>query len=107
LLNLPTFQLKKAFIIAQGQDILFNFVENLKSLLLPPLMDLHFGGLELAMACHFRIASDNAKWAYQKSLGVIQDMEERNVCQLIGKGRAMEMIMTAGMVTADDAYRMD
>jgi hypothetical protein len=42
-----------------------------KSQLLLPLMDLRFGGLELAMACHFRIASDNAKWAYQKSLGVI------------------------------------
>jgi enoyl-CoA hydratase len=58
------------------------------------------------MACHFRIASDNARMGLPEvSLGVIRDMEERNVYQLIGKGRAMEMIMTAGMVTADEAYR--
>jgi len=40
------------------------------------------------------------------SLGLIQVMEDTTFAQLIGKGRAMEMIMTAGMVTAQDAYRI-
>jgi enoyl-CoA hydratase len=44
--------------------------------------------------------------AYQVSLGVIPGYGgTQRLPQLIGKGRAMEMIMTAGMVTADEAYR--
>jgi enoyl-CoA hydratase len=39
------------------------------------------------------------------SLGVIPGYGTQRLPQLIGKGRAMEMIMTAGMVTADEAYR--
>jgi enoyl-CoA hydratase len=59
------------------------------------------------MACHFRIASDNAKMGLPEvSLGVIPGYGgTQRLPQLVGKGRAMEMIMTAGMVTADDAYR--
>jgi enoyl-CoA hydratase/carnithine racemase len=56
---------------AQGQDILFNFVENLK---IPVIAVNGFalGGGELAMACHFRIASDNARMGLPEvSLGVI------------------------------------
>jgi enoyl-CoA hydratase len=59
------------------------------------------------MACHFRIASDNARMGLPEvSLGVIPGYGgTQRLPQLIGKGRAMEMIMTAGMVTADEAYR--
>jgi enoyl-CoA hydratase len=58
------------------------------------------------MACHFRIASDNARGLPEVSLGVIPGYGgTQRLPQLIGKGRAMEMIMTAGMVTADEAYR--
>ena len=59
------------------------------------------------MACHFRIASENAKMGLPEvSLGVIPGYGgTQRLPQLIGKGRAMEMIMTAGMVTAQDAYR--
>ena len=65
------------------------------------------GGLELAMACHFRVASDNAKMGLPEvSLGVIPGYGgTQRLPQLVGKGRAMEMIMTAGMITADDALR--
>jgi enoyl-CoA hydratase len=67
---------------AQGQDILFNFVENLKIPVIAAVNGFALGGgLELAMACHFRIASDNARMGLPEvSLGVIPDMEERNVC---------------------------
>ena len=63
------------------------------------------GGLELAMSCHFRLASDNAKLGLPEvTLGVIPGYGgTQRLAQLVGKGRAMEMIMTAKMVTADEA----
>lgn len=92
----------------QGQELLFDFVENLKTPVIAAVNGFALGGgLELAMACHFRIASDNAKMGLPEvSLGVIPGYGgTQRLPQLVGKGRAMEMIMTAGMITADDAYR--
>ena len=97
-----------AQLAAQGQEILFNFIENLKTPVIAAVNGFALGGgLELAMACHFRIASDNAKMGLPEvSLGVIPGYGgTQRLPQLVGKGRAMEMIMTAGMITADDAYR--
>jgi len=93
---------------AHGQDSLFNFVENLKTPVIAAVNGFALGGgLELAMACHIRVASDNAKMGLPEvSLGVIPGYGgTQRLPQLIGKGRAMEMIMTAGMVTAEEAYR--
>ncbi len=66
------------------------------------------GGLELAMSCHIRVASNNAKMALPEvSLGVIPGYGgTQRLPQLIGKGRALEMIMTAGMVDAQKALSM-
>jgi enoyl-CoA hydratase len=57
------------------------------------------------MACHFRVASDTAKMGLPEvSLGVIPGYGgTQRLPQLVGKGRAMEMIMTAGMVDANTA----
>jgi len=93
----------------QGQELLFDFVENLKTPVIAAVNGFALGGgLELAMACHFRIASDNAKMGLPEvSLGVIPGYGgTQRLPQLVGKGRAMEMIMTAGMVTAEEAYRI-
>ena len=93
---------------AQGQHILFDFIENMKTPVIAAINGFALGGgLELAMACHFRIASDNAKMGLpETSLGVIPGYGgTQRLPQLIGKGRAMEMIMTAGMISADDAFR--
>jgi enoyl-CoA hydratase len=92
----------------QGQDLLFDFVENLKTPVIAAVNGFALGGgLELAMACHFRVASDNAKMGLpETSLGLIPGYGgTQRLPQLVGKGRAMEMIMTAGMITAEDAYR--
>lgn len=92
----------------QGQELLFDFIENLRTPVIAAVNGFALGGgLELAMACHFRIASNNAKMGLPEvSLGVIPGYGgTQRLPQLIGKGRAMEMIMTAGMVTAEDAYR--
>jgi enoyl-CoA hydratase len=57
------------------------------------------------MACHFRVASDNAKMGLPEvSLGVIPGYGgTQRLPQLIGKGRAMELILTAGMIDANQA----
>lgn len=97
-----------AQLAAQGQELLFDFVENLKKPVIAAVNGFALGGgLELAMACHFRIASDNAKMGLPEvSLGVIPGYGgTQRLPQLIGKGRAMEMIMTAGMISAEDALR--
>jgi enoyl-CoA hydratase len=97
-----------AQLAAQGQELLFDFVEKLKTPVIAAVNGFALGGgLELAMACHFRVASDNAKMGLPEvSLGVIPGYGgTQRLPQLVGKGRAMEMIMTAGMISADDAYR--
>ncbi|MFP9097627.1 enoyl-CoA hydratase/isomerase family protein [Flavobacterium sp. RHBU_24] len=91
---------------ALGQTLLFDFIENLGTPVIAAVNGFALGGgLELAMACHFRIASDNAKMGLPEvSLGVIPGYGgTQRLPQLIGKGRAMEMIMTAGMIPAEDA----
>lgn len=93
---------------AEGQEKLFDFIENLNKPVIAAINGFALGGgLELAMACHIRVASDNAKMGLpEASLGVIPGYGgTQRLPQLIGKGRAMEMIMTAGMITADEAYR--
>ncbi|GAB3918252.1 enoyl-CoA hydratase/isomerase family protein [Mucilaginibacter boryungensis] len=65
------------------------------------------GGLELAMACHIRVASDNAKMGLPElTLGLIPGYGgTQRLPQLIGKGKAMEMILTSDMLTADQALQ--
>ena len=95
-----------AQLAAQGQELLFDFVENLKKPVIAAVNGFALGGgLELAMACHFRIASENAKMGLPEvSLGVIPGYGgTQRLPQLIGKGRAMELIMTAGMIDAETA----
>ncbi|GAA4940147.1 enoyl-CoA hydratase-related protein [Algibacter agarivorans] len=90
----------------KGQKILFDFVENLSTPVIAAVNGFALGGgLELAMACHFRVASNNAKLGLPEvSLGVIPGYGgTQRLPQLIGKGRAMELIMTAGMIDANQA----
>ena len=95
-----------ATLAREGQEILFNFIENLATPVIAAINGFALGGgLELAMACHFRIASENAKMGLPEvSLGVIPGYGgTQRLPQLVGKGKAMEMIMTAGMISAEDA----
>ncbi len=92
---------------AQGQELLFDFIENSKTPVIAAVNGFALGGgLELAMACHFRLASDNAKMGLPEvSLGVIPGYGgTQRLPQLIGKGRAMELVMTAGMINAEKAH---
>lgn len=95
-----------AQLASEGQESLFDFIENLKKPVIAAVNGFALGGgLELAMACHFRVASDNAKMGLPEvTLGLIPGYGgTQRLPQLIGKGRAMEMIMTAAMITAEEA----
>ena len=91
---------------AKGQELLFDYVEKFKKPVIAAVNGFALGGgLELAMSCHFRIASNNAKMGLPEvSLGVIPGYGgTQRLPQLVGKGKAMELIMTAGMISADEA----
>ena len=93
---------------AKGQEVLFDFVAHLNTPVIGAINGFALGGgLELAMSCHFRVASDNAKMGLPEvSLGVIPGYGgTQRLPQLVGKGVAMEMIMTAGMVDAQKALQ--
>lgn len=93
---------------ADGQKKLFNYVANFPKPVIAAVNGFALGGgLELALAAHFRIASDNAKMGLPEvSLGVIPGYGgTQRLPQLVGKGRAMEMIMTAGMIDANQALQ--
>ncbi len=66
------------------------------------------GGLELAMACHIRIAADTAKVGLPEvSLGLIPGYGgTQRLTQLVGKGKAFEIILTASMIDAFEAHRI-
>ncbi|MBL4669135.1 MAG: enoyl-CoA hydratase/isomerase family protein [Flavobacteriales bacterium] len=90
----------------KGHQSLFDVVANLTTPVIGAVNGFALGGgLELAMSCHFRLASDNAKLGLPEvTLGVIPGYGgTQRLAQLVGKGRAMEMIMTAKMIGAQEA----
>lgn len=93
---------------AIGHFKIFNFIENYSKPVIAAINGFALGGgLELAMACHIRVASDNAKMGLPEvSLGVIPGYGgTQRLAQLVGKGKAFEMIVTADMLNAQDAYK--
>lgn len=91
---------------AEGQTKLFNLLEDLNKPVIAAINGFALGGgLELCMASHIRVASDNARMGLPEvSLGVIPGYGgTQRLAQLVGRGKAMEMVTTAGMITADDA----
>jgi len=91
---------------AKGQELLFDFVQNLDTPVIAAINGFALGGgLELALASHIRIASDNAKMGLPEvSLGVIPGYGgTQRLAQIIGKGRAMDMVLSAEMIDAAKA----
>ena len=90
----------------KGQELLFDLLENATTPSIAAINGFALGGgLELAMACHIRIASDNSKMGLPEvSLGVIPGYGgTQRLANLVGKGKAMEIIVTAGMLSAEEA----
>ena len=101
------FSIAEGGVLAQnGQKILFDVIENLSTPVIAAVNGFALGGgLELAMAAHIRVASSNARMGLPEvSLGVIPGYGgTQRLTQLVGKGKANEMVFTAGMIKADDA----
>jgi enoyl-CoA hydratase len=92
----------------EGQELLFDLVEHYPKPVIAAVNGFALGGgLELAMSAHIRIASSNAKMGLPEvSLGVIPGYGgTQRLAQLVGKGKANELIFTAGMISAEDAFR--
>ncbi|RQO31743.1 enoyl-CoA hydratase [Taibaiella sp. KBW10] len=90
----------------RGQDMVFNKIENCPKPVVAAVNGFALGGgCELAMACHFRTASETARFGQPEvNLGLIPGYGgTQRLVQLIGKGKAMELLMTADMIKADEA----
>ena len=89
-----------------GQQTLFNKIENLGKPVIAAVNGFALGGgLELAMACHIRYASENAKLGLPEvTLGLIPGYGgTQRLPQLVGKGIANELIFSAKMISAERA----
>lgn len=89
----------------RGQDIFFK-IENCSKPVVAAINGFALGGgCELAMSCHFRVASENAKFGQPEvNLGLIPGYGgTQRLTQLIGKGRSMELLMTGNMIDASIA----
>ena len=90
----------------RGQRDLFDRVEQSRKPIVAAVNGFALGGgLELAMAAHVRIASSNARMGLPEvSLGVIPGYGgTQRLAQIVGKGKAMEMVLTGGMIDAESA----
>ncbi len=88
-----------------GQDV-FKFIENCHKPVIAAVNGFALGGgCELAMACHMRVATDNAKFGQPEvNLGLIAGYGgTQRLIQLIGKTKAMELHLTGDMITAEQA----
>jgi len=91
----------------RGQDIFFKIERCNKPIIAAVNGFALGGGCELSMACHFRIASENAKFGQPEvNLGLIPGYGgTQRLVQLIGKGRALELLMSGNMIDANTALQ--
>lgn len=92
----------------RGQDVFFK-IENCKKPIVAAVNGFALGGgCELAMACHFRLCSENARFGQPEvNLGLIPGYGgTQRLTQLIGKGKSMELQMTAHLIDATEALQL-
>jgi enoyl-CoA hydratase len=99
----------EAMALSKRGQVIFSKIENSPKPVIAAVNGFALGGgCELAMACHFRICSENAKFGQPEvNLGLIPGYGgTQRLTQLIGKGKSMELQMTAQMVDANEALQL-
>lgn len=92
----------------RGHEEVMNVIYNFRKPVIAAINGFALGGgLELALACHLRIAVESAKVGLPEvSLGIIPGYGgTQRLTALVGRGKALEMIMTGDMITATEAYQ--
>lgn len=92
----------------KGQEV-FSLIERFQKPVIAAVNGFALGGgCELAMACHLRIAEEHASFGQPEvNLGIIPGYGgTQRLIQYIGKGKAMELLMTGAMINAEEAHRL-
>lgn len=100
---------EEGMLLAQRGHDVFNKIEQCPKPVVAAVNGFALGGgCELAMSCHFRLASANARFGQPEvNLGLIPGYGgTQRLVQLIGKGKAMELLMSAAMIDAQEALRL-
>ena len=104
------FKKKEAYNLSQsGKEKLFDKISNFNKPVIAAINGYALGGgLELALSCHIRVATNTAKLGFPEcTLGLIPGYGgTQRLPKIIGTGHAMEMILTGKMISAENAYRI-
>jgi len=104
--ELSSLNKEQAFAMARKGQLLFKQIEDFPKPIIAAVNGFALGGgCELAMACHIRIATENAKFGQPEvNLGIIPGYGgTQRLTQLVGRGKALELIMTADFISAQEA----